>query len=174
MTTQQTKWGPEIAVNGKRPEWLDPREIISGVYPAGIHTCYKGAADSVRVFDWSNLVSFRLPADHPHYARPEVNGNSRTPTPSPELTARMVGAIRELAARDNGDGTVSLVGIQRTVQDAVEIAAELEPVNGDEAEIQKLLSDFRALGSSMTKGQRARSLASAALARGRALAEAGK
>lgn len=95
------------------------------------------------------------------FAQPEE------PTPSPDLTARMVALVKDMASAPEpcqGPWT----------REARSILAELEPVNGDEAEIQKLLSDFRALGSSMTKGQRARSLASAALARGRALAEAGK
>lgn len=44
-----------------------------------------------------------------------------------------------------------------------------EPVDADEAEIDRLMADFKALGTTMTKSQRARSLARAALARGRAL-----
>jgi len=71
-------------------------------------------------------------------AQPEVNGNSRTPTPSPELTARMVALVREAADMPiptNGfyvDRYSTLRGIARA------IAAEFEPVDPDLAFAREL------------------------------------
>lgn len=77
-TTPATpKWGPEIAVAGKRPEWLgDDGQEISGRYSPGAHDWYRGDADLASAFDWKNLVSFRLPANHPHYAAKLARGTS--------------------------------------------------------------------------------------------------
>jgi len=120
-------WGPEIAIDGKRPEWLEISDFPSGSQGfARTSWGWVGNRDRsypIEKWAWSIITHIRLPADHPHYTAFKPHP---APSPSevgPEVVERLIGAVRELAARDNGDGTVSIVGIQRTVQDAVELSA---------------------------------------------------
>ncbi len=95
----------------------------------------------------------------------EVNGNSRAP--SDNLAKRMEALVRRIADEEHFSDSAEARAVTREARAIVALLPE--PVDADEAEIDRLMADFKALGATMTKGQRARSLASAALARGRAL-----
>ena len=175
--TQEIVWGVPIAVDGKRPGFLrDDDRCLPHWEDEGWYDEKDGSAGDC-VSGWSTVTAIRLPADHPHYRQPgKVTGGDLKvgdahvkPTPQadtkPDVTARMIGAIRELAARDNGDGTVNLFEIRRTVQDAVEIVAMLpEPVDPVEAIVDEL----------MRKDCTTRQAIEEAVHRGRELALAGE
>jgi len=60
-------WGEPIAVDGKRPEWLEDDVRISG---------RDGMCDMWWILlpsavTWRPVTAIRLPADHPHYANPD-------------------------------------------------------------------------------------------------------
>lgn len=63
-----TQWGPEIAVNGVRPEGLtnDCRFRVRGL-EGWWDSSYDGC-----IVHWENVTHIRLPADHPHYSKDDV------------------------------------------------------------------------------------------------------
>lgn len=96
VAPKEVEWGPEIKVEGKRPEWLgngDPLEFYdfaqkrwNGV--TGIDASFMDISDW-----WRFASAIRLPANHPHYATP-----TRT-----ALEQRMEEILRDLAAANVGD-----------------------------------------------------------------------
>lgn len=63
------KWGPAIAVDGKRPGWLKGTDTID-VQEDG--NDFYGVAMEDRSVVWhDDLNAIRLPADHPHYRQTE-------------------------------------------------------------------------------------------------------
>ena len=166
MTTQQTKWGPEIPVDGERPEWLGDADTMQythrieapGSWGRGVARYWNWDDE-----DWACVVAIRLPADHPHYAQPEA------PTPSPELTARMVGIVKRITAFTGNDVIIAenpRAPIFNISAEARAIAAELEPVDGDRNEAERIAYDM--------EGALPRDLVEAGIKAGRALAEARK
>ena len=64
-----TDFGAEIAVDGKRPDWLkDDRETVLRISSRG-HEDWTGKAVTVA---WSSSKAIRLPADHPYYKATEA------------------------------------------------------------------------------------------------------
>jgi len=66
-------WGPEIAVDGKRPEWLEISDFPSGSQGFA-RTSWgwvgnRDRSDPIEEWAWSSITHIRLPADHPHYAQ---------------------------------------------------------------------------------------------------------
>ncbi len=59
-------WGPEIAVEGKRPEWLAGHELLPYIRE-GRPTQHVWRADDPTK-KWECIQTIRLPADHPHYS----------------------------------------------------------------------------------------------------------
>lgn len=65
----EINWGPEIAVEGKRPEWLACNDEVL-LRECGLEP-YK-VSMLVGEIEWHEEVeAIRLPADHPHYATPQ-------------------------------------------------------------------------------------------------------
>lgn len=62
----EIEWGPEIAVDGKRPEWLgDGDEVIRVTNEARTEDHTSIVAESATY--WPNVGHIRLPASHPAY-----------------------------------------------------------------------------------------------------------
>lgn len=102
-STSAVEWGPEIQVNGKRPEWLasGPQCILLHNV-TGWHQ-YRADAVNPDHVGWAmpngtaNVDLIRLPADHPHYRQPTTSERD------PALWDRMVALVRSMADRyDNG------------------------------------------------------------------------
>jgi len=68
-------WGDPIEVNGKRPEWLGV-EIFSVKNAIGWHDDFEPCDpdNCAWIFFGGrvNITHIRLPADHPHYAKPSI------------------------------------------------------------------------------------------------------
>lgn len=61
------EWGPEIPVNGKRPEWLADDARVWVKWPE-----WSMFSNGIQVYTiersmWADVTALRLPADHPHY-----------------------------------------------------------------------------------------------------------
>lgn len=73
------EWGPEIKVDGKRPEWLENGQRV-GVgteysIPRGIWYGAINSSTNWYGYEFSKeWVSIVLPADHPYYVKPEPSG----------------------------------------------------------------------------------------------------
>lgn len=75
-------WGPEIVVNGVRPEWLTGR-VTCDLW-TGLTWCYRHTRTphDVRAEEWAwvhthpanepNIIKIRLPKDHPYYNKPTI------------------------------------------------------------------------------------------------------
>lgn len=63
------EWGPEIAVNGVRPEWLRDDVQISFKYSSGGEFSILEDWFAPKI-TWEDKYAIRLPAEHPHYAQP--------------------------------------------------------------------------------------------------------
>lgn len=66
--TDKIEWGPEIAVNGVRPDWLGDTDKIQwndcrGYWGRWMVYGFVLAAD----VGWQNITAIKLPADHPAY-----------------------------------------------------------------------------------------------------------
>lgn len=85
-------WGPEIRVEGKRPEWLRDSDKI--LWSAKKEWGFKEAVAGETI-NWrgaNGTVTIRLPANHPHYRQPT------TPELDPALWDRMVASHHALLA----------------------------------------------------------------------------
>ena len=185
MTTQQTKWGPEIPVNGKRPEWLretDEVRCLTSVW-------HSSSLLPSRI-DWPIIRRIKLRADHPHYTEAEfaanddltyqqtidlllmaaeagqsvtighkqartagyamklaqedeVPCNSKAPTPSPELTARMVAHLLDCGEAFGIRPTQSEAKRRYDEMKAIvaELRAELEPVDQEIERVAELMCE---------------------------------
>lgn len=71
------EWGPEIPVDGKRPDWLDDEQICRPCW-AGI-TCGEYGAPARCVYGWDTVTAIKLPADHPIYNAPPVADDAGKP-----------------------------------------------------------------------------------------------
>lgn len=60
--TEQIKWGAEIPVDGKRPEWLADDVMVRFIDPDG--TVWNGAVKAGSTSVWPIIGAIRLPADH--------------------------------------------------------------------------------------------------------------
>lgn len=62
------KWGAEIAVDGKRPEWLEESDV--GLFENAPNEWIGGEKDLLLSWQWHEglcPLRIRLPADHPYY-----------------------------------------------------------------------------------------------------------
>ncbi|MBB4616930.1 hypothetical protein [Sphingomonas abaci] len=66
------EWGPAIAVDGKRPGWLQDWQPIRGTYNHGRYPWIGDDTYLAKQFHWEHVASIRLPADHPHYRQTEA------------------------------------------------------------------------------------------------------
>lgn len=109
------EFGPEIKVDGKRPEWLgDGDERLIPIMSDGRSLSMR----RVWAHAWDeDTVSIRLPATHPHYATP-----TRTP-----LEDRMVALVKDMAA-EMKPGVHYVTQIEPLRNEARAILAEMEPV----------------------------------------------
>jgi len=154
VAPKEVEWGPEIKVQGKRPEWLGDDEEFG----------WKGVNDEWTAFnDWTanelmlrwNEVSFiRLHANHSHYTKPA------TPTRT-ALEQRMEDCLKSLASEDIRSHQSD--GVQAAIFEARAILAELEPVDPD-LQIAREIADSFGLSPSLNLDPIA-----AAIKRGRAL-----
>lgn len=122
------EFGPEIKVDGKRPEWLKDDETLeyrhsmdTMVDPMIAPARYDGWSDR----DWKCVTAIRLPANHPHYA---------TPTPderavAPELVSRMIEHLKDCGQAHNIRPRDP--DAQRRYDEMKAIVAALEPVDPD-------------------------------------------
>lgn len=106
-STSPVEWGPEIRVDGKRPEWLGSfaKRIV---YQRDGKDWYDPSPFSPDMWSerdisdnrdgWASVTAIRLPADHPHYRQPT------TPERDPALWDRMAALVRRMGTiyRDAG------------------------------------------------------------------------
>lgn len=70
------KWGPAIAVNGKRPGWLGSgewrrvRTLAVGEWQTADIESPGDTIPDMDEWNWGDITAIRLPADHPHYRQP--------------------------------------------------------------------------------------------------------
>lgn len=64
------EYGPPIAVNGKRPEWLGDDERCLTLANFGDRTWHAAACQASR-WIWNKISHIRLRADHPYYQSAE-------------------------------------------------------------------------------------------------------
>lgn len=68
-------WGAEIAVDGKKPDWLAGDEVCA-IFDDG-NWLYGCGENPARGWCWVNVSAFKLLADHPHYHAPSgADGSS--------------------------------------------------------------------------------------------------
>lgn len=132
-------WGPEIRVNGKRPEWLADGDIIQWSW-AGDGDVWLGKGTPARRYfqpgEGDAILRIRLPANHPHYRQPT------TPELDPALWDRMVALVR-LIDRDWRYAQGEIFDQARAI-----VAALPKPVDPDDDATKQLLDDLGwALGS---------------------------
>ena len=138
------EFGPEIKVDGVRPDWLKSGQQHVMIYNGWWH--HSDGREDPDHFGWCfsngkpNITAIRLPANHPHYnltthtytVRPEDEAALLASDPllrstpdeqavAPELVARLVELARSVA-------TSSACTILQTVE-AQKILAALEPVD---------------------------------------------
>lgn len=88
-------WGPEIAVNGKRPEWLTQADVIDwrwsaeGDWHATQFDHYARGLPASHVSIENGAYAIRLRADHPHYTR------NVTPTQQDAISGEVVERQRD-------------------------------------------------------------------------------
>lgn len=116
------EFGPEIKVDGKRPEWLGNAERVWVSNFSGSEIDQERIAG--RVY-WPNAKSIRLPANHPHYT---------TPTPDERALALVKRMAEWLAESDRSQIDKSLYW----QSEARAIVAALEPVDGDLVEAREI------------------------------------
>lgn len=153
------EFGPEIKVDGKRPQWLEDDEVIDvEVKMYGWFSALDISGLHVRDVIWPPTRFIRLPANHPHYI---------TPTPderavAPELAKHMLDSWEAMAKVDPKD--VGPHFAANWIETAKGIVAEAE--NPDITEVRSLLEGMH--------GASDEDIALAALARGRQLEKEGK
>jgi len=70
------KWGPAIAVDGKRPgwlcsgEWRRVRTLAVGEWQTADIESPGDTIPDMDEWNWGDITAIRLPADHPHYRQP--------------------------------------------------------------------------------------------------------
>lgn len=186
------EFGPEIKVDGVRPEWLlgSDRFEYQTVACGGSKTCWH----SWLYPEWSTVTAIRLPATHPRYnlithtytVRPEDEAALLASDPlsrptrderavAPELVERMRALIETMASCDGAAFVLEYKDQARA------IVAALEPVDPMLLEARKIVADQYGEGGNVAHlREQALSgegdewfhtkVAKAALARGRALA----
>jgi len=131
------QWGPEIPVDGKRPEWLRDEDEFQWAdnhhldFSWWRDDCTTGS--SFNPTQWHTLTAIRLPTSHPHYAASQPLQASKGASGYDEgLIERMVALVRQYGTDDNsiqqrGDGEY-----RSPCAEARAIVAEMEPaVDGD-------------------------------------------
>ena len=68
--TMTEEYGPPIAVNGKRPEWLDINDWVQFK-----NDCNYSETRATKHIWFDNVVSIRLRADHPYYQSAEYKAS---------------------------------------------------------------------------------------------------
>ena len=132
-------WGDEIAVNGKRPEWLADDQAMQ--YQHRIEQDGNWGNSPARHWNWNNedwqcVTAIRLPADHPHYATLSAPTAPNTPAGySDEVVGRISRALRAYARNDP-----SLILTGKSIAAELYALADLlpEPADGDLAEAREL------------------------------------
>lgn len=154
----EINWGPEIAVEGKRPEWL-----VDGVYRVnhGLVT-FDGEQSNSR--EWRHVTAIRLPADHPHYAASQPRTAPSGGEVGPEVVERMKRVImRHVACKTTMFDNES--GPNLSVEAEFRAIASLVAPDPDLAEARKLAAEVEDAPYGTLED-----LALAAIKRGRALA----
>ncbi|WP_294138276.1 hypothetical protein [Sphingomonas sp.] len=182
----EINWGPEIRVDGKRPEWLGDGPQPMMVHNAvGWHTWRSCQVDPALVA-WSfntgrpNVDLIRLPADHPHYAT-----LSRATAPNgaevgPEVVERMIALVRRMGGNSSiGQPFYEFEAITHAAahyDEARAIVALLpEPVDVDGVEAAKIAKGMIYGNDDSVSHDRIVRLLKDAIKRGRALEkEAGR
>lgn len=122
MSVTDFAWGPEIKVDGVRPEWLKDYDVWQWRIARDPH--FKdGIAPSEyeKARTFGLIEAIRLPANHPHYT---------TPTPderavAPELVSRLVELVEKMSVEDFAQAW------REWRNEARAIVAALEPVDPD-------------------------------------------
>lgn len=128
-TPTPMEFGPEIKVDGIRPEWLKDGDVWQWKLD---DSEWIDANYSPDMYEWkvTDMDAIRLPANHPHY---------NTPTPderavAPELVSRLVGLAERLAKQSMGPWPCQ--------DEARAIVAALEPVDSDKEEAMSVMEGY--------------------------------
>jgi len=153
VAPKEVEWGPEIKVEGKRPEWL--REDAVWQWRIKNDPQFEDGIEPSKYVDartFGLIDAIRLPANHPHYTKPA------TPTRT-ALEQRMEDLVRAIAVVRKGHDTHpgKWFGIETELGDeARAILAELEPVDIDLIEARKMTatppSDYEHVNDKIRRG----------------------
>jgi len=146
-------WGDEIAVDGKRPKWLEDGDAVDVRWGGPDHSWFTAdvpmGAEALHV-EWEGAVAIRLPADHPRYAtlRPATAPRPSEVGQEVVLTAEQAEMLRKTLA-GIGACVGTTIGRQTVfvpahlVSDARQALALLpEPVDADLVEARKMAADI--------------------------------
>ena len=163
------EWGPEIKVEGKRPEWLEKGTKGMFENTPGHWLSY---TDDLDFWSWDEgandgkgcPIHIRLPANHPHYAQnaPETHRQGTNGVRnSQECLERMEALVRRMAA-------MHVDGMEHRIEslfiEADNIVHDLpEPADPDEAVADEIHSEW------LDNSDGTRAVIMKALKRGRAL-----
>ncbi len=108
----EINWGPEIAVEGKRPAWL--RGVQACLMKTGAWCTWQPPTPRNPAEEWAwshgdgrpNITAIRLPADHPHYA----THNTPTAPSGGEVGPEVVPMVERMTVAEFHAFTVSLLG----------------------------------------------------------------
>lgn len=132
------QWGPEIAVEGVKPDWLTQNDVVrlkTGVGWTSVHTGrYDRVSSPIEDWAWTfrggsaNILAIALPADHPHYSQ------AVTRTTDEQLThyaERCKALVIEMASQSGPkprfiERARAIVASMVEVDGDVEIAREIE------------------------------------------------
>lgn len=133
-------WGPEIAVNGKRPDWLKDKDWVTFRNTASYSEKWseKHHAEDIRfgggIRSDPYVTLIRLPADHPHYATQQPRTAPSGGEVGPEVLERMIACLRAAAAVAKD----SVFGQSGYASEARAIVALLEPVDPAKAYVDQV------------------------------------
>lgn len=140
--TNSIVWGPEIRVDGKRPEWLEGSVEVDWRH-ADDEFAGRGRALAGRLcFEGTHVArpvaAIRLPADHPHYRQPTA------PELDPALWDRIVRAIHAYAS-----GSPELITTGRSVYAEMQaLSAELPKLTDpDLIEARRIVKEVNLMSS---------------------------
>lgn len=140
-TPTPMEFGAEIKVDGVRPEWLEGADwnVVKALcYNGDVQVPGDDTNEIMNDWEWKDIRSIYLPADHPHYQQ-------NIPTPderavAPELVERMRKLVEKIAANAPWLNTRAK-DMDDVDSEARAIVAALEPVDPEVQAIAEAMAD---------------------------------